>query len=201
MPHYFVINDEQTRANACKLIAGLDLKRPWRVEVGVFRPRRTTNQNNLMWAWINEVADHVREHTGQDSDEIHEFFKAKFLPAKIVEINGESFDYRTTTKLTTAEMSDYMDRIYFWATTELGLILPVPEDLGASKDKDQRTASDPQREFTDDLKSRIEHSTSLDILNHIIATNIRSIEALDPEYFRGIEAARKKKADEFMVPT
>lgn len=125
-----VIKDEVMRHRVLDLIARLDLSKPWEVTVNPHRKKRTLAQNALMWSWVNEVADHVRDYTGMDSDEIHEFFKAKFLPARLIEVNGDSVEYRTTTKLTRQEMSEYMDRIYHWATSELGLLLPSPADLG-----------------------------------------------------------------------
>ena len=124
------IRDERDRERVLGLIGALNIAKPWTVTVAPYRKARTLSQNALMWKWINEVADHVREHTGMDSDDVHEFFKAKFLPARVVELSGEAIEYRTTTKLTTTEMHDYMERIYAFCTSELGMYLPVPEDLG-----------------------------------------------------------------------
>ncbi|MBF0247048.1 MAG: recombination protein NinB [Alphaproteobacteria bacterium] len=125
-----IINDAHGRQSVIDFIGRLDLSKPLEVTVGLFRKRRTTKQNALMWKWVNEVADHVSDYTGMDADEVHEFFKGKFLSPHVVEIGGEIVEYRTTTKLTTSEMTDYMNRIYAWATTYLGLHLPIPEDLG-----------------------------------------------------------------------
>ena len=125
-----IIRDEAVRERVVNVLANLNIEKPWEVTIQRHTRKRSLSQNSLMWKWLNEVADHVRDHTGMDSDDIHEFFKAKFLPAKIVDINGESAEYRTTKSLTTSEMADYMNRIYAWATSELGLLLPVPEELG-----------------------------------------------------------------------
>jgi hypothetical protein len=92
-----------------------------------------------MWLWLNEVADHVSKHTGHDLDEIHDAFKQKFLPAKIKEVLGETIDCRTTTKLTTLEMSEYMDRIYAFVTSELGVILPLPQEFQLPESRAEST--------------------------------------------------------------
>lgn len=123
-PH--IIRDEDMRARVCRLIAGLDISKPWQVTIVPYRKVRSLSQNNLMWAWLDEVADHVREHTGEDKDDIHEFFKAKFCPAFVAGIAGEFMKYRTTTKLDTAQMSRYMEDIRSWCFSTLGISLSAP---------------------------------------------------------------------------
>ena len=129
-PRPYVIRCETTRAAVLAGIARLNIEKSWDITIEPHRKRRSLSQNSLMWAWVNEVAEHVREATGQDSDDIHEFFKQKFLTPRIIEVNGETVKKWSTKKLTKAEMSEYMNRIYAWATSEMGLLLPVPEDLG-----------------------------------------------------------------------
>jgi hypothetical protein len=125
----YVLRDETIRANVLRLIAALDLSKPWQVTVEPFRKPRTLSQNALMWKWLNDVAEAVSQHTGMDADDIHEFFKKKFLTPRIVEIGGEAVERYTTTNLSTAEMSRYMDRIYAFVTSELGILLPLPEEM------------------------------------------------------------------------
>lgn len=126
-----VIRNESLRKMVLLTIGALDLAKPWKVTIERETNRRTLSQNALMWAWIDDVVEHVIEHTGHDKDEIHDFFKAKFLPTRLIRIENEIQRATGSTKsLTTKEMTDYMNKIYAWATTELGLFLPVPEDLG-----------------------------------------------------------------------
>ena len=123
-----VIRNEEMRRRVISFLSNLNIEKPWEITIEPYRKKRSLSQLRLMWLWIGEVAEHVREHTGMDSEDVHAFLKEKFLPPRIIEIAGEAVEYRTTTKLTTAEMSEYMDRIYAWATTELGLLLPLPEE-------------------------------------------------------------------------
>lgn len=123
-----VIRNEEMRRRVISFLNNLNIEKPWEITIEPYRKKRSLSQLRLMWLWISEVAEHVREHTGMDSEDVHAFLKEKFLPPRIIEIAGEAVEYRTTTKLTTAEMSEYMDRIYAWATTELGLLLPLPEE-------------------------------------------------------------------------
>ena len=97
---------------------------------GTYVKRRSLSQNALMWKWINEVADHVQRATGQDSDDVHDFFKRKFLKPKVIEIAGETVQKYSTKNLTVPEMTEYMNHIYAFVTSELGILLPIPEELG-----------------------------------------------------------------------
>lgn len=124
-----IIRDEKLRARVIGWIRAINLDKPWRVTVEPHRKRRSLSQNSLMWLWIGEVADLVGQHTGMDAADVHEFFKQKFLPPRIIEVGGVTEDVRSTAKLTTLEMTTYMDRIYAWVTTELGLLLPLPQEF------------------------------------------------------------------------
>ena len=129
-----IISDEDTQFRVAKVIGGLNLDKPWVVSWERHVKRRTLSQNRLMWDWIDDVVDHVEEYTGHDKHEIHDFLKRKFLGPKRVIVGDSVEDCTPSTKnLNTAKMTDYMNKIYAWATTELGLFLPVPEDLGRDK--------------------------------------------------------------------
>lgn len=123
-----IIRDEVLRARVMSAVRSLDLSRPWEVTIAPHRKRRSLSQNSLMWKWHSEVVDAVHEYTGTDKDDIHEFFKRKFLTPRIVEIGGEVAERYTTTTLNTAEMSEYLDKIYAWVTGTLGIVLPLPEE-------------------------------------------------------------------------
>ena len=127
-----IIRDDFTRKQVLGVLATVSLDKPLQVEWQTYRKRRSLNQNSLMWKWINELADKVSDDTGHTPQEIHEYFKAEFLSPKIVEIAGRPVEIRTTTSLTTAEMHDYMERIYQWAA-EQGYYLPIPEELGRTR--------------------------------------------------------------------
>lgn len=119
-------------ANAVAHIVALDAKYDWRVETMRYVKRRSPSQNNLMWMWLNKVADITGQHTGYDSDDMHYFFKHKFLPGSgktIIQIGGETVVRLTTTNLNTIEMHNYMEAIDRWAVEFLKLILPRPEDV------------------------------------------------------------------------
>ena len=123
-----VLRDEILRDRLIKLLSTLNLETPWEVTWVPYSSPHTTSQRGLMWLWIENVVGHVHEATGQDKEDVHEFLKQKFLAPKIIEINGEIVKRWSTKGLSTADMSSYMDAINAWATYDMGLRLPAPED-------------------------------------------------------------------------
>jgi agmatine/peptidylarginine deiminase len=119
------LHSDESRRLVLELIAGLNPDKPWTVTVERYVKKRSINQNSLYWKWNGILAD----DTGNDVDAIHEFVKQKFLVPKLTEIDGETIETRSTKNLTTAEMKDLMDAYYAWAATDLGIRLPVPEEL------------------------------------------------------------------------
>ncbi len=122
-----ILRGDGQRQEAISQIAALDLSRPWEVTIAPYRRRRTLSQNALMWTWIHRVAAAVSDHTGMDADDVHEFFKHKFLTPKIIEIGGETVERYSTRDKSTAEMSAYMERIYAFCAG-LGVVLPTPDE-------------------------------------------------------------------------
>lgn len=121
----FILRDETIRANLMAAIAKLKLAEPLEVLIRPYRKSRSLEQNSLLWAWYAVIA----QETGHDAEEIHEFCKHKFLPPVFVDMGGEVIETRrTTTKLKVGEMAEFMNAVHAWATTELGVILPLPEE-------------------------------------------------------------------------
>lgn len=119
-----IMAGEPQRALAIKLLEALDLSKPWKIVVERHKKKRSLSSNALYWKWIGVISDEI----GHDNDELHEFFKAKFCPVKERIIADEPMLYRSTAKLDTAEMSAYMDKVYAFSVSTLGILLPLPEE-------------------------------------------------------------------------
>lgn len=129
MGQSLIIANADQKVGAINKVADLPADQVWEIRIRRYKPSRSLQQNALYWKWLGIIA----QDTGHDADEIHEFCKIKFLPPVFVEINGEVHEARrTTTKLKVDEMSAYMDRVYAWATSELGMVLPIPEERHAA---------------------------------------------------------------------
>ena len=86
--------------------------------------RRSLPQNALMWMWY----EHLSRETGQNRNDIHDYFCAKFL-SRQVEINGkvETFT-KGTSKLNAEQFNDFLNKVHAECATEFGTTLPNPED-------------------------------------------------------------------------
>lgn len=93
------------------------------VRLELLEKTRTMSQNNYYWLYLGMIEN----ETGNLADDLHEWCKRKFLPAKFIKINGEDFKVpSSTTDLKKQEFGDYLDKICAWS----GVELPNPEDYG-----------------------------------------------------------------------
>lgn len=82
-------------------------------------PNRTSAQNSFYWATLAAISEQIRPQ-GQthDQDVWHAYFKTRFLPGRMIELpNGQVMESEpTTTGLTKAQFSDYVEQVLAWAT-------------------------------------------------------------------------------------
>ena len=89
---------------------------------------RSLRQNATMWMWLKVIGDEL----GYTKEQIHEEMIRMFAPKiEITEIDtGEVREVgKRTSAMSKDEMMEYMDEIYRWATGEMGMELPITEDL------------------------------------------------------------------------
>ena len=97
-------------------------------EVRKDKRNRSTVQNAYYWFLLTMI----ETDTGNDKDDLHAYFKEKYLRSQLIlkaekMANVKLMDYtRSTTKLTTLEMEDYLEKIRVFASRELGCFLPLP---------------------------------------------------------------------------
>jgi hypothetical protein len=102
------------------------------VEIKVERKHATRSGQQNRWYW-SCVVGLVAEHTGYTPDEIHDIYKAKFIPKELAIADGngevvmEVVIGGSSAKLDTAQFSDYCERIREWAAT-LGVVIPDPNE-------------------------------------------------------------------------
>lgn len=89
--------------------------------------KRTIDQNKLYWLWLSCIAKDGE--LGYSAEELHTVFAQKFLGIKAKIIYGEQvLNIPSTTKLNTSQFAEYLNRIEAFASAELGIILPWPEN-------------------------------------------------------------------------
>ncbi len=89
-----------------------------KVVMSVPKVLRSGAQNNYLWFYYGVIS----QETGSDPDDIHEWAKRKFLPARFITVNGEELRIPgTTTGLTKLEFGEFLEKLC--AATEI----PLPD--------------------------------------------------------------------------
>ena len=95
------------------------------LQIGKNVKDRSSNQNKYYWGVVIKI---IAKETGQDEETIHETMKMLFLQDHII-LNGEEVvTLKSTAKLTTIEMEDYMAKIRTWCSKKLNLYVPTPNE-------------------------------------------------------------------------
>ena len=97
--------------------------KPIRVTVERWIKKRSLPQNRYYWSVIVAL---IAEDTGYTDQEAHEHLKGMFCPVRVVRLGSVEAEIRSTTLLSTVEMSEYCERCSAFAATELGLVIPLP---------------------------------------------------------------------------
>ena len=97
-----------------------------RVTIVITKEKRTLDQNKLYWLWLSCIA----KETGNDKDDLHEYFIYKYLNPELVQVFEKMIYKRlSTSTLDTKQFTKYLNKIQVFANTELAIELPNPEDL------------------------------------------------------------------------
>jgi len=118
------LTTETDREMTISYIKRLDLKKLFIVEVLQKLTKRTISQNSLYWLWLTAI----EFETGNDRNNLHEYFKEKYLIPEDVIVFGEKRESRSTKNLNTTQFKYYLDHIQVFASTELAIKLPDPKD-------------------------------------------------------------------------
>ena len=81
---------------------------------------RSTDQNRLYWWYLTFIGNEL----GYEAEELHGTFKAMFL----VDRSGKLPIVQSTTRLSTMEFSEYIERI-IRAMAKLNIVLPEPNSV------------------------------------------------------------------------
>lgn len=123
----FKIRTEADKKAVCEYIGKLDIsRRQYTVKVAKKAEIRTLSQNRLYYLWLNCIS----AETGNEVEDLHEYFKQKFIGVRSRIIYGENVvKAYSTTDLNTEEFTAYLDKVQRWANVEQGIILPNPDDM------------------------------------------------------------------------
>lgn len=104
-----------------------------RITLEEVKRRRSDKQNRYYWGVIIPMVTEMFLDTGNtlDGEQVHEFLKEHVGALKDVVSDPHGVIHsvvRSSTKLTTAEWEDYMERVRAWAA-DFGLIIPLPNEV------------------------------------------------------------------------
>lgn len=92
---------------------------------------RSLKLNRTYWMYLTMVGDEL----GYTKHEMHMYFKMKFL-CENIEVNGESIlDCKSTSKLSTKEFCEYLEKIFRYCAQQIGLVLPDIQDIREIKNQ------------------------------------------------------------------
>lgn len=89
--------------------------------LGVHRNTRSNEQNRYMFGVVYLM---ISERTGYFIEEVHDAMKIKFLTIEETPLHR----VRSTSTLDTLELEEYLTKIRTWASLELGLYIPLPNE-------------------------------------------------------------------------
>ena len=84
------------------------------------RKERSLEQNAYYWGVIIKI---LSEEIGYTKDEMHEALRYKFL--RYENVNGLP-TFLSTTQLSTVEWECYMEEVRRWASMDMGIVIPEP---------------------------------------------------------------------------
>lgn len=82
--------------------------------------KRTIQQNK----YYHKLLDLIADYTGSTHRDIHLEMKVKFLSNPYIKDDKEYILVGSTVNLNNKNFSEYLERIFNWASEELGLVLP-----------------------------------------------------------------------------
>lgn len=99
--------------NFLEKIKSLNLSKRWRVNVTEEKAVRSLEQNERLWSLYGSIANYI----GEDPSTVHELMGYKFLRYQ-TEIAGNPVELvKSTTKLSTKEMTEYQENCERWASS------------------------------------------------------------------------------------
>ena len=104
----------------------LSLKGKVEIVVKKFKKERSLQQNKYYWSVVVPL---ISSELGYTREEMHEVLKSLFLKDHI-NFKGENLVIiRSTTDLKTDEFENYLSEIRIWASKELSIYVPEPNEI------------------------------------------------------------------------
>lgn len=121
----FLVRDATDRQTIVDYLNRLPEGKAFEVSIRLHKEKRSNPQNNLYHSWLNIIC----KETKNDHETVHKALAKMFLGVEVSEFGGQRIaKVKSTTTLNTEEFTEYLNNIEAFAATELGIILPHPDD-------------------------------------------------------------------------
>ena len=120
-----VIRDTDGLKRALHFLSNINLEKPWSFELKKYIKNRSVEQNALMWSWHVILGDHL----GLTKNKTHHVVMEELLAPIEWEYDGKKYEVFSTKVMNTKQMTDFLNMYHTWASTDHGVILPLPEDM------------------------------------------------------------------------
>ena len=128
----FVIRSKAIRHSAAQAVFDITSDPLMQVVISEYKAGRSIAQNRMLWLWYGEIRNHLAETTGEQysNEDLHEFFKDKFLDRRAMVINGDPrVIHGSTSQLNVSDMSEYLNRLDIYCADDLSFQLSHPDDM------------------------------------------------------------------------
>jgi hypothetical protein len=123
-----IIKTEIDIDRAINQLKNINLDKPWRLDLKLYKKNRTAAQNRILWLWMGYLAKELGHNRQED---VYSDMCEMFLPT----ISYESMEGKQKERqqgssgLNTKEFTEFLERIDRWVVSFFGWTLPSPEDL------------------------------------------------------------------------
>lgn len=109
------------KAELTSILSGFVVGDYLNVTIEKKKGKRSLAQNRLYW----KIIDLINTETGNDKDEIHTFFKKKYLPKEFTDYEtGDIYiSYNSTAKLKVNEFKEYLDNVIQFTAEFFGIVI------------------------------------------------------------------------------
>lgn len=120
-------DETHVRRNYLKRLAGKDVD----VVVKVHRNTRSADQNAWHWGIAIPIIADALGYDKDEHDELHYWLVKQCFGTRVDPLMGEVPNARSS-KLTTAQFSEFMEWEVRWAAKEHGIVVPLPNESEAA---------------------------------------------------------------------
>ena len=137
-PQTFILWPDSNRdfvlTNLKAFLSGLPNNKPWKVEIGQYRKRRTNDANAYYWGVVIKCFTDALE--GWDADDVHDYLLGEWSGWERVEGLGKTRlkPVRRSSKLTTVEFAELVD-FAIRKASEHGIYVPSPDNRNVFADE------------------------------------------------------------------